>query len=373
MTSQNIVHDEKAAKKYSKIKNTISFTETILFFVIFLTLIFTGLTKQAEQYAHSLTGNDYIALLIFILLISLPEIIIVSPLNFYSSFILEHKYGLSNQTFSKYLIEKLKGLLLTAVIGIPLLFAFYYILRNTGDLWWLILGIFMFFFSVILGQLAPVIIMPLFYKFKEIENESLKSKLLALCAKAGVKIKGIFTFDMSKNTKKANAAFTGLGKTKRIILGDTLIDKFSDEEIEIVFAHEMGHYTKSHIVKMMTLSTVLTFLGLFLTSKLYDILLPAFHLSSRYELAALPLMFLLLSLYGIITSPLSNIQSRKYEWEADTYALETTGDKASFISAMEKLADQNLADKKPNKILEFLFHSHPSLDKRINFAKNYSL
>ncbi len=366
-------HDEKDAKKYSKIKNIISFSETILFFVIFLTMIFTGTTKLLEQYAHSLTGNDYIALLIFILLISIPEFILVSPLSFYSSYILEHKYGLSNQTISGYFLENLKGLALSAVIGIPVLFAFFYILKNTGDNWWLILGIVMFFFSVILGQLAPVLIMPIFYKFKEIENESLKKKLLDLCLHAGVKIKGIFTFDMSKNTKKANAAFTGLGKTKRIILGDTLIDKFNDEEIEIVFAHEMGHYTKNHIVKMMVLSTVLTFAGLFLTSKLYDILLPVFHLNSRFELAALPLMFILLSLYGIITSPLSNIQSRKYEWEADTYALETTKNKASFISAMEKLADQNLADKKPNKILEFLFHSHPSLDKRINFAKQYIL
>lgn len=369
MTEQ---HSENDVKKYSKIKNVISFSETTLFFVIFLTLIFTGLTKKAELYAHSFTGNEYLALLIFILLISLPEIIIVSPLNFYSSFILEHKYGLSNQTFSKYIIEKLKGLLLSAVIGIPLLFAFFYILKNTGDMWWLILGIVMFFFSVFLGQLAPVIIMPLFYKFKEIENSELKNKLLELCSQAGVKIKGIFTFDMSKNTKKANAAFTGLGKTKRIILGDTLIDKFSDDEIKIVFAHEMGHYTKGHIVKMMTLSTILTFAGLFIMAKIYSVLLTFFHFNSQYDLAALPILFLLISLYGIITSPLSNIQSRKYEWEADTYALETTKDKSSFISAMEKLAEQNMADKKPNKVLEFLFHSHPSLEKRINFARNYT-
>ncbi|CAN5574432.1 M48 family metallopeptidase [soil metagenome] len=361
------------AKKYAKTKNIISFSETILFFAVFLTLILSGLTKVAEQYARSLTSNEYIALLVFILLISIPEIILVSPLSFYSSFILEHKYGLSNQTFLTYLKEKLKGLVLSSVIGIPLLFAFYYIIRNYGDLWWLILGIVIFFFSVILGQLAPVIIMPLFYKFREIENESLKNKLLSLCEKAGVKIKGIYTFDMSKNTKKANAAFTGLGKTKRIILGDTLIDKFSDEEIGIVFAHEMGHYTKGHIVKMMAVSTVITFLGLYLTAQLYSALLPVFHLTSQHELSALPLLFLLISLYGIITSPISNIQSRKYEWEADTYALETTNDKTSFISAMEKLADQNLADKEPNKFIEFLFHSHPSLQKRIDFADNYNV
>ncbi|MEO6695692.1 MAG: M48 family metalloprotease, partial [Ignavibacteria bacterium] len=146
---------------------------------------------------------------------------------------------------------------------------------------------------------------------------------------------------------------------------------FSDEEIETVFAHEMGHYTKKHIIKMMIVSTVLTFAGLFITAELYKTSLPFFGFTNIDQIAALPLLFLFLSIYGLVTSPITNIQSRKYEWEADTFALDTTKDKVSFISAMEKLADQNLADKTPNKIVEFLFHSHPSLEKRIQFAKEY--
>src|SRR5207244_4492708 len=125
---------------------------------------------------------------------------------------------------------------------------FYYLIRNY-ELWWLYLAIIVWIYSVLLAQIAPVLIFPLFYKFKPIENESLKERIMKLCEKVGFKVKGVYTFDMSKNTKKANAAFTGLGKSKRIILGDTLISGFSEDEIETVFAHELGHYKKGHIKK----------------------------------------------------------------------------------------------------------------------------
>lgn len=359
------------AKKYAKVHQILSLVETIIFFSVILILLFTGLSKQIQAIALSYTSNNYFALVIFFGIIGIAEGIITFPLGFYSDYIMEHKYNLSNQTLSKYFTEKLKGLLLGILLGIPLLFAFYFILQKFNNQWWLVLGIFMFIVSVVIGRLAPTLIMPIFYKFKPVENENLKERILELCKKTGVKIQGIFTFDMSKNTKKANAAFTGIGKSKRIILGDTLINNFSDSEIETVFAHEVGHYTKRHIVKMMALSTVLTFAGLYITSLLYKASLNYFGFNGISEIAALPLLFLYLSIYSLITSPLSNIQSRKYEWEADTFALNTTKDKNSFISAMEKLADQNLADKTPNKIIEFLFHSHPSLEKRINFAKNF--
>lgn len=373
--SKEIVPEEKTklAKKYSKTHQLLSLTGTIIFFTILLILIFTGLSKKIEAVAFTYTSNKYFALLIFLGIISFFEGIINFPFNFYSGYILEHRYKLSNQTLSKYFTEKMKGFLLGIILGVPLLFAFYFILLSFGEYWWLVLGVFMFVFSVIIGRLAPTLIMPLFYKFKPVENESLREKILELCKKTDVKIQGIFTFDMSKNTKKANAAFTGIGKSRRIILGDTLIDNFSENEIETVFAHEVGHYKKRHILKMMITSTILTFAGLFITAKLYEASISYFGFTSISEIAALPLLFLYLSLYGLLTTPISNIQSRKFEWEADTFALDTTKDKQSFITAMEKLADQNLADKSPNKIIEFLFHSHPSLEKRIQFAKDFQL
>ena len=368
-----ITSDERdlRAKKYSRTHQILSLTGSIIFFAVLIILIFTGLSKEIENIAFNYTSNNYLALLIFLGIIGVGQGLINFPLDFYSGYILEHKYDLSNQTITGYFKEKLKGFVLGLVIGIPLMFAFYYILSNSGEMWWLVLGIVMFTFSILLGRIAPTVIMPLFYKFVPVENEDIKNRLLELCKKTGVKVQGIFTFDMSKNTKKANAAFTGMGKSRRIILGDTLMNNFSVSEIETVFAHEVGHYTKRHILKMMTVSTLVTFLGLFITAKLYEASLVYFGFTAVNEIAALPLLFLYLSLYGLVTTPISNIQSRMYEWEADTFALETTKDKVSFVSAMEKLAEQNLADKTPNKIIEFLFHSHPSLEKRIQFGRDF--
>lgn len=362
---------DRLAKKYSRTHQILSLTGSIIFFAVLIILIFTGLSKEIENIAFSYTSSNYLALLIFLGIIGVGQGLINFPLDFYSGYILEHKYNLSNQTISGYFKEKLKGFVLGLVIGIPLLFAFYYILSNSGEMWWLVLGIVMFVFSIIIGRLAPTFIMPLFYKFVPVENEDIKNRLLELCQKTGVKVQGIFTFDMSKNTKKANAAFTGMGKSRRIILGDTLMNNFSVSEIETVFAHEVGHYTKRHIIKLMTVSTLVTFIGLYITAKLYETSLGYFGFTALNEIAALPLLFLYLSLYGLVTTPISNIQSRKYEWEADTFALETTKDRESFISSMEKLAEQNLADKTPNKVIEYLFHSHPSLEKRIQFARDF--
>jgi len=363
----------KLAKKYSKINQIISLSETVIFFAITVIFIAGGYSKEVKELAFSFTTNDYAAVLIFFGIFGIIQSVITFPLSFYSDYTLEHKYGLSNQTIPGYFKEKIKGIIIGLLLGIPLLLIFFFIIKNYSESWWLILGAVMFFFSVIIGRLAPTLIMPLFYKFKPLENEEIKQKILSLCEKTGVRIRGIFEFDMSKNTKKANAAFTGIGKSKRIILGDTLLKNFSPEEIETVFAHEMGHYKKRHIMKLMTVSVVMTFAGLYLTSLAYSNSLNTFGFNSVSEIAALPLLFIYLSLFGLITSPISNILSRKFEWEADTFALETTRDKGAFISAMEKLADQNLADKTPNKIIEFLFHSHPSIDKRIKFAEDYKL
>jgi STE24 endopeptidase len=362
---------ESLAKKYSRTHQVLSVIETILFFSIIIFLLFSGLSKDIENISYNYSSNAYIALLIFIGIIGIAESVINFPLDFYSGYILEHKYNLSNQTIFKYFLEKAKGTAVGLVIGLPVILIFYFILINFENYWWLILGLFMFFFSVILARIAPVLIFPLFYKFKPVDDESLNKKIMSICDKTGIKIKGIFVFDMSKNTKKANAAFTGIGKSKRIILGDTLVDKFNEDEIESVFAHEAGHFKKKHILKSMLLSTILTFAGLYITSIFYKSSLNYFGFSNTYDISALPLLALFLSLYGLITTPLASILSRKYEWEADTFALETTGNNDAFISAMEKLAEQNLADKEPNKIIEFLFHSHPSLKKRIDFARNY--
>ena len=353
------------AKEYNKIKLVLSLSETVLSFLFTVVLLVSGFTLRIEALAYSFTQSSYIALFIFGGIIGVCNGVLTFPLSFYSSFMLEHKYNLSNQTFLQWLWERVKGMFVALPIMVPLGLIFYYFLVTFHNTWWLPVALTLFFFSIVLSRLAPVFIMPLFYKFVAIEEGNLKEKILALTKETSMRVEGIYTFNLSKTTKKANAACTGIGKSKRIILGDTLVEKFSEDEIEVVFAHELGHYTHGHIWKGILVGTVSIFLGLFLTAQLYSLSLAWFGFTSLAQLAALPLLTLWLGLYSVITLPLSNILSRKHEYEADRYAVERTQKKNVFASAMNKLAAMNLADTTPHPLIEFLLYSHPSIEKRI--------
>jgi STE24 endopeptidase len=291
--------------------------------------------------------------------------ILLFPLGYYKDFYLEHKYNLSNQTFFKWIFEDIKGLGISLLIGIPILLAFYYTLVQFGNLWWLPFAILLFIVSVILARVVPVFILPLFYKITPIDNEDLKYRITALAEEAGIKVADVYKFDMSKNTKKANAAFTGLGKSKRILLGDTLLENYNNDEIETVIAHELGHYKKKHIVKNIIIGTIASFLTLFIVAKLYYISLSWFGFQNITEIAALPVLTLWAMLIGLVQSPLTNIISRKFEYQADEYAILSTGKAEAFKATLEKLTEQNLSDKDPHPFIEWFFYSHPSIKNRV--------
>ncbi|AFH49751.1 STE24 endopeptidase [Ignavibacterium album JCM 16511] len=353
------------SKKYNNIKLAISISETVLLFILTFLFLSFGYSKALSDWLYTFTQSDYIVLVLFTIIIGVAVSIIFFPLNFYSSFILEHKYNLSNQTLLKYFTEGIKSTVVSGVIGIPILLLFYFILKNFGDNWWLVFAVAMFFISVILSQLFPIVIFPIFYKVKPIEDEELKERIKSLAIQAGLKVQDVYSFDMSKNTKKANAAFTGLGKTKRIILGDTLLSSYTKDEIETVIAHELGHYKKKHILKNIIYGTMNSFLVFYVISILYKSTLNWFGFSSITEIAALPLLTLWAMLIGLMQTPLGNMLSRKFEYEADQYAIETTKKPLSFIQTLNKLTDQNLGDKEPHPFVEWFFYSHPSIKKRV--------
>jgi STE24 endopeptidase len=358
------------ARKYEKIKLTVGIIEGILSFIILLLFLAYGYSKKLELFAYEFTSNPYIALVIFGLVIGLFSSVISFPVDYFFGFRLEHKFGLSNLTFFGWIKEKFKGALVGAVIGAPIAFLFYWLISGY-ELWWLYLACIVWGYSVLLAQIAPVLIFPIFYKFTPIGNEDLKNRLMALCEKVGFKVSGVFKFNMSKTTKKANAAFTGLGKTKRIILGDTLLETFTEKEIETVFAHELGHYKKGHIRKNILFSLFATFAGLYIMSIVYIKLLPSFGFRHPWEIGALPLLALIAGVFSFLTSPIGAGLSRKFEFEADRFAIDTTGDLDSLKSTMEKLADRNLANDEPNRLVEFWMHSHPSIKRRIEEASKY--
>jgi STE24 endopeptidase len=353
------------AKRYARIRIARGIAGTLLFFALTILLVATNATMTLEELARTLVENDYLALLLFAAGLGLVEMVLTFPLKLYSGFYLEHKYNLSNQRFWAWIWEGTKGMLIGVFLGTPILLVLYYCLRSMGDLWWLPVGAILFLFSLVLARVAPVLILPLFYRFKPLEDGELRNHILGLCHKVGVSVQGVFVFDMSKNTKKANAAFTGIGRSKRIILGDTLVANFTNEEIGTIFAHELGHYTLKHIWVMFAVGTISTFLGLYLTAWVYRASLSWFGFSSVDQLAALPLLGLWLGIYSLITGPLSNMLSRSHERAADRFAMTASGSRQAFVNALRKLATINIADSAPHPVIEFLFHSHPSIEKRI--------
>ena len=360
------------SKRYNNIKLGFSIGEGVLSFLLIFLFVLTGLSLSLQTYINKFVSNSYLLFLLFTIITGIAMAVIFSPANFYTGFYLEHKYNLSNQTFVKWIWEGTKGIAVSSVIGLPILLFFYYTLNQFGNLWWLPFAIVLFLVSVILARVVPVFILPLFYKITPVDDEELKSRINSLAKDAGIKVENVYKFNMSKNTKKANAAFTGIGKSKRILLGDTLLENYTKDEIETVIAHELGHYKKKHIIKNIIIGTIASFLTLFIISFLYKISIHWFGFEKITVVAALPLLSLWIMLIGLIQTPLTNILSRKYEYEADEYAISSTKKPESFESTLDKLTEQNLGDKDPHPFVEWFFYSHPSIKNRISALKNFA-
>lgn len=354
------------SKKYNNTKLVLSISETILTFLMLFVFVKSGLSFSLDNYLAGFAGNDYFRFLIYVVSAGVCFALLFSPFSFYGGFILEHKYNLSNQTFLQWIWEGTKGILISLVIGLPILLFFFYMLSQFGENWWLPFAVFLFVVSVVLARIVPVFILPLFYKIIPLANEELKERIVRLAEIAKMKIESVFSFNMSKTTKKANAAFTGLGKSKRVLLADTLLENYSLDEVETVLAHEFGHYKKKHIIKNILFGTLFSFLTLFLIAKLYSASLAYFNAEKITQIFALPILALWGMIISLFIQPISNGISRKYEYEADAFAIETTGKHEAFLNTLDKLTEQNLGDKEPHPFVEWFFYSHPSITKRKN-------
>jgi STE24 endopeptidase len=267
----------------------------------------------------------------------------------------------------QWVFRKLKGTLIGGIIGIVLLLVFYFLLMNFHRMWWLLFAAFFFIFQVLTAQLFPTLILPMFYKLKPISDEGLRSRLSALVEKFGYKMSGVFSFDLSRETRKANAALTGLGKSRKIIISDTLLKNFTNEEIEVVLAHELGHLVKHHMIKGIILSAIMSLVGFFIMAQVYLSYRLWYHLAA-YDLFAIPFLAFMMAVFGVLVMPLGNFFSRKIEHEADMFALDTTGMRREFAESMRKLGELNLTPENPPAWIEKIFFSHPSIGARIKAA-----
>jgi STE24 endopeptidase len=244
----------------------------------------------------------------------------------------------------------------------------YYLLRTHPENWWVYASLAFITFVVVMANLAPVLLLPLFFKFKPVENEDLKRRVDRLAQRIGIPACGIFEWSLGDKTRKANAAVVGWGNTRRIIVSDTLLESFSGEEIEVIVAHELCHHVKNHIWQGIALQSALTVGAFYAAHRVLPPLSVTGGFGGVSDIANFPLLALLITALSLLVLPGVNYFSRRLETAADRYALDVTGDSLAFVSSMEKLADLNLANKSPNKIIEFIFYSHPSIEERIKLA-----
>jgi STE24 endopeptidase len=295
------------------------------------------------------------------------------PLDFWSGFVLEHRYHLSNQTFLRWLWQHVKGYLVGGPIGLVLLLGLYVLLSYGGEWWWVWATAGWLAVTLVLGQLLPVLVLPLFYKVTPLDDPDLVERLRRLAEGTGLTVQGIYRLHLSAETRKANAALAGLGRTRRVLLGDTLLEQFTPEEIEVVFAHEVGHHVYRHLPKMVTISVVLAAVGFWLADLVLRHAAPALGYPSFNDPAALPLLLLVFAAFGLVLLPAQNALSRLFERQCDRYALERTRNPEAYRSAFVKLARINKADPDPNALVVWFLYDHPPIRERLALADVPSL
>jgi len=371
-TAATQVVDPAQAQKYQRIKLTMSVVSMGLNVIVPLVFLLAGGSEAIRNLVEDWTITSALVVLLYLLVAGVGFQLIEFPFEIYSGHFIEKRFGLSKVSIFSWLYDWLKGTLIQSVLLVAIISGIYWLLRSQPDLWWLWAAIGATVLVIIMMALVPVLLLPLFYKFEPVPEGELKDRLFALADQIGTHVQGIYVWHLGDKTSKANAAVTGWGRTRRIIISDTLIESNSPEEIEVVMAHELGHQVRWDVWKMMFVSTVLIFVSFFVIDLALDAGIDSLGLRGISDIAGLPLVLIVGTGVSLVALPASNWLSRRAESAADLYALNLTGMRDQFISAMDKLGDQNLAQKKPNAFVEFVFHSHPSIQHRIDNARAWT-
>ena len=356
---------EDKAKRYARIKYKLALADIVYTLFLLLILQTSGFAIWLKKAVLNLSSNLFLVVAAYTLAIFLIYMLLSFLLDFYCSFVIEHRFGLSNQKFFSYILDYIKGNLLGMLFFMILMESFFFFIRTYSSSWWWMSALFWIFLSVVIARIFPVIVVPLFFKYKKLKSEGLRQRILDLASKMHVKILDVFEIDFSKKSLKANAAFVGMGRSKRVLLTDTLLNgKFLPEEIELILAHEFAHYRFKHLVKMVAINAVVILLTFYIFFQLDRMGL------NIKDIANLGMWLFLFFIFQLALTPFMNLISRCMERNADGEAIKVSGKIASFISMMEKLAEQNLSEKSPPLWAKILFYDHPPIDERINFAKN---
>ncbi len=370
MTGTSVSHpDPSAARAYAKLRYRLLLIQLAVGIGFLIVFQWSGASHAAARWWSARLASQPLIVLGYLAVFGLVQYLVTFPLQLYGSFVVEHRFALSRMTLKAWGVKEAKRLALGAVLGAALVEGLYALLRHAGSLWplWATAG--WVGFTVVLARVFPTVLLPIFYKTTPVQDDALVQRLLSLCRRVGVSALGVFRFELGRETRKANAALAGLGKTRRVLLADTLMDGFTPEEIEGVLAHELAHHRFRHITKLLGISAVGSWVALTLTEATSRWWLALFRVEALTDIAGFPVLMAWLSLLGLIGLPLQNALSRAFEWQADRFAVAVTDAPRAFADALSRLAALNLADPHPPRWVVWMFYDHPPIMERIQAAQ----
>lgn len=365
--------DSPGARQYNRIRRWLGIIEFALGLAFLLVLLLAGWSGSLRDFAYTASFQSYtLAVFLYVLMLIGISKLLGLPLDYYG-FRLEHRFQMSNQKARAWVWDETKEFLVTLIFAGILVELLYLLIRHFPQNWWLLAWAAFLAIVILIAQLAPVLLFPIFYKFEPLQDEELRLRLVRLGERAGTRVRGVYKWHLSEKTKKANAALTGLGNTRRVILADTLLENYSPDEIEAVLAHELGHHVHNHIVKGIAVQAAVTLVGFWAANAGLHYAADRWHMfETLSDFANLPLVILIFVLLSFLLMPAMNAFSRFNERQADRYAFHNIGSVEPFITSMNKLAEQNLAERKPSAWVEWWFHSHPSVSRRIAAAEGWA-
>ncbi len=371
--------NEDKATRYNRLKRQVGVASMAWGALLLLVLVASGasvwLRDVAESLASVLVPGGWlrgVSVIVYVVLLTLINEVGSVPLAFYGGFVLERRYGLSKQPLRIWAIDQVKSLALGLVLGVIAGSILYFFIHRFPDAWWLPSAVVFAALIVGLANLAPLLLLPLFYSVKPLARESLRTRLVALGERAGARVLDAYEWGLGEKTNKANAALTGIGNSRRILVSDTMLEQYSDDEIEVVLAHELGHHVHGDIWKGLAFETVLILAGFFAASWMLRLTAPLAGLRGVSDIAGLPILLLAAGAVSLVMVPAAHAMSRAHERRADRFAIGLTRNAPAFVSAMRRLAAQNLAEDEPSALVQWLFYSHPPIRERIEAARTFS-
>jgi STE24 endopeptidase len=370
--------NEDKATRYHRLRRRADLLGTAAAGVLLLGLLLLGgahrLRELAAAIAQWVPGGIEEGMTVAAMTIVLVVImqVVELPFAFYQGYLLEHRYGLSTQSAGHWLADQAKGVALGVVLAVAAASVVYLALRQSPDHWWWISAALFALATIVLTRLAPVVLLPIFYKFKPLDRPALADRLIALATRARTDVVGVFEWVLSGHTKKANAALAGMGRTRRILLSDTLLADYSEDEIEVILAHELAHHVHRDLWRGIAVQSVILLGGFFVAGQVLRMVADPLALRGLSDPAGLPVLLLAGGVWSFLALPLANASSRAQERAADRYALTTTRNVDAFVTAMKRLSQQNLAEEYPSPIVRWLFYSHPPIRERIDAARAFA-